>query len=262
MADDQNTAAQAVQGTPPAEGSESSQVESQVQAQDEGIEAQPGATSESQTEGEGQTSSQETGNQSGQEAKPTRFERRIDKLISKVREVGQSQTQEPPANNKQELVTEAEMEEGLVDPKLLEERTKGLVQSEVQKALQMERTRVQYESAVKEHQADLDGVKDIDPELEAEAVAEYEAINYQINPFTGQREFVPAVKFSDIVNKINSRAEKIAQKMAEKIAEGHKEHLKDVDSSQAVPSSGNVSGTKSASPDTTDFSEFEKTYSK
>lgn len=263
MADDQNTAAQAVQSTPPAEGSEASQTESQVQTQGEEVVEQPGATSESQTEGEGQTSSEETGDQSGQEAKPTRVERRIEKLLSKVKEVGTSQTQQPPVDNRQQpMVTQDEIEQGSIDPRILEQRIQSTVQSEVQKAIQIDRVTQQYKSSVQDHQADLEGVKDIDPDLEAEAVQEYEAVNYQVNPFTGQREFVPAVKFSEIVAKINSRAKKIAQKMAEEIAEQNGQFIEKVKSSQAVPSSGAVSATKSVKEDTTDFSEFEKRYSK
>lgn len=260
MADDQITEAESVQSTPPAEGSETSQTESQVQTQGEEVVEQPVATSENQEKEEVKTPSEETEDQSGQEAKPTRFERRIHSLLSKVKEAGQTQTQEPTVN-KQELVTEQEMEAGQVDPRLLEQRIQSTVQAEVQKAIQMDRAQQQYSSTVKDHQADLEGVKDIDADLEAEAVQEYEAVNYQINPFTGQREFVPAVKFSEIVNKIQSRAEKIAQKMAEKIAAGNEQYLKQVSSSQAVPSSGAVSGTSSIKSDTTNFSEFEKQYS-
>jgi hypothetical protein len=125
----------------------------------------------------------------------------------------------------------------------------------------VDRINQQYESAVREHQTDLEGIKNIDSELEAEAVSDYEALNYQINPLTGNKEFVPAVKFSEIVAKIQSRAEKIAQKMAEKIAEGNEQFIKKVSSSQAVPSSGAVTGSKSVKPETTDFKEFEKAYS-
>ncbi|MBI5954452.1 MAG: hypothetical protein HY865_22575 [Chloroflexi bacterium] len=260
MADDQNTAAQAVQSTPPAEGSETSQTESQVQTQSEEVVEQPGATSENQIQEEVKTPSEETEDQSGQEAKPTRVERRINSLLSKVKEVGANQTQQPPVHE-QPLVTQEEREQGVVDPNLLEQRIQSQIDARVQKALQVETVKREYVSSVKEHQLDLEGVKDIDPDLEAEAATEYEAINYQINPFTGQKEFVPAVKFSEIVSKIQSRAEKIAQKMAEKIAVQNGQFIKDVESSQAVPSSGAVSGSRSVKSDTTNFSEFEKQYS-
>lgn len=266
MADKQDTAAQAVQDAPPAEGSEQAKVESQLEVQDQGTEAQPEASSESQIEGEGETSSQDAGDQSGQKAKPTRLERRIDSLLSKVKEVGQNQSPNLPSNREpQPFITEEEREAGAVDPNELEKRihssVQNSVQSEVQKAIQMDRMQQQYESAVKDHQTDLEGVKDIDPDLEAEAVLEYEALNYRINPFTGKQEFIPAVRFSEIVNKIQSRAEKIAAKRAEAIAEGNEQYLKDVSSSQAVPSSGAVGGSKSVKDDTTDFSEFERAHS-
>ena len=262
MADEIDTAAQAVQGTPPAEGSESSEVEGKLETQDLGNEEQPGASSENQTKEEDNTPSGETGDQSGQEAKPTRVERRINSLLSKVKEVGQNQTQPLPQNNGQQpIITEEEKEAGVVDPNVLEKRIHESVQNEVQRAIQMDRVQQQYESAVKDHQADLEGIKDIDPDLEAEAVSEYEALNYRINPFTGKQEFIPAVKFSEIVNKIQSRAEKLATKRAEAIAEGNENYLKQVSSSQAVPSSGAVNGSKSVKPETTDFTEFEKHFS-
>lgn len=267
MADDQETAAQAVQGTPPAEGSESDLSESSVQTQDLGEETQTGATSENQNqegtsseENTSQEESQDDGNQSGQEAKPTRFERRINSLINKVKEAGQVQEQ-PFVQGDQSLFTQEELEEGYVDPSTLAQRIQGTVQSEVQKAIQIDRANQQYVSAIREHEADLESVKDIDPELEAEAVKEYNMINTQINPFTGQPMFVPAVKFSEVVAKIESRAKKYAEKMAHEIASGNERYIKEVSSSQAVPSSGAVSGTRSVNPDTTNFSDFEKAYS-
>ncbi len=267
MADDLETAAQAVQGTPPAEGSEQTQVESQLETQDKGTEPQPEATSENQPEEGNQTPSGEAEDQSGQKAKPSRIERRIDSLLSKVKEVGQNQSQTPSFQREEKtLFTEEEKQTGLeIDPAELERRMNQAVDARVQakvgEALQIERTREQYESAVKDHQVDLEGVKEIDPDLEAEAVAEYEVLNYRINPFTGKQEFIPAVKFSEIVNKIQSRAEKLANKRAEAIAEGNEQYLKKVSSSQAVPSSGSITGSKSVKPETTDFTEFEKAFS-
>lgn len=262
MADDKDTAAQAVQDTPPAEGSESSQVESQLETQDKGNEEQPEATSENQTEGEGQTSPGEAGDQSGQETKPTRVERRIHTLLSKVKEVGQNQSQPPnPQNGQQPYFTQEEIDAGAVDPNVLSQRITNTVQSEVHKAIQLNRASQQYESAVKDHQTDLEGIKDIDPDLEAEAISDYNALNYRLNPFTGKEEFIPAVKFSEIVAKIQSRAEKLATKKAEEMADGNEQYLKKVSSSEAVPSSGAVTGSKSVKPETTDFKEFEKAYS-
>jgi hypothetical protein len=250
------------QSTPSAEGSEEVQVDDQVQVDNEEQTTQPEASSENQENGE--KSSDGTGEQSGQDAKPSRVERRIHDLLSKVKEVGNTPASEKPANSEESLFTEQEkqdLEQGIIDPETLIKRVQSTVQSEVQKAIQIDRITQQYQSAVTEHAQDLESVKDIDPDLEAEAVAEYEALNYQTNPFTGEREFVPAVKLSEIVAKIENRAQKIATKMAEKIAEGNLKHLQDVSSSQAVPSNGAVGSTQSVSPDTTDFSAFEKAYS-
>ena len=249
------------QSTPSAEGSEEVQVDDQVQVENEEQPAQPEASSESQENEE--QSSDGTGEQSGQEAKPTRVERRIHDLLSKVKEVSNN-TSEKPVSNEESLFTEQEkqdLEQGIIDPDTLIKRVQNTVQSEVQKAIQIDRITQQYQSAINEHTQDLESVKDIDPDLEAEAVAEYEAINYQINPLTGQREFVPAVKLSEIVAKIENRATKIATKMAEKIAEGNLKHLQEVSSSQAVPTNGSVGGSQSVTPETTNFSDFEKAYS-
>lgn len=285
MADDQETAAQAVQSTPSAEGSESNLSEGSVQTQDLGEDTQTGAMSENQeqegtseVENTSQEESQEPGDQSGQKAKPTRFERRIDSLINKVKEnankAGQAQEQSFLQNGQpllsqdgEPLFTQEELEEG-IDPTVLNQRIQNTVQSAVQSALEAERTgqqvkqvNEQYVSAVREHEADLESVKNLDPELEAEAAREYNLINTQINPYTGEPMFVPAVKFSEIVAKIESRAKKYAEKMAQEIASGNEKFIQDVSSSQAVPSSGTGGGSRTINPDTTDFKEFEKAYS-
>ena len=265
MADDQNTAAQAAQGTPPAEGSETSQVESQVQTQDEKLESQPEATSENQNGEEGNTSSGESDDQSGQEGnKPSRVERRIQSLISKVKEAGSTQTSESLDNKEgnDSFFTEEELGNGEIDPKVLQERIQRSIQAEVQRGIQMDRINQQYESTVREHQADLESVTNIDPELEAEAIAEYEVLNYQINPMTGEKMYVPAVKLSEIVNKIQARVEKLAEKKAQQIAEGNANFIKSVSSSQAVPTSGRTTGASPVKADTSDFSQFEKHYSR
>lgn len=252
MADINDTAAQAEQSTPSVEGNESGEVIKQD-------ESQSGAESENQSEGQ---PSGEAGDQSEQGEKPSRVERRIQSLLSKVKENGEHQSQsQPQYQSPQPLISEEERQIGEVDPEQLERRIQGTIQSEVQKAIQLDRAERQYESAVKDHQADLSGIKDLDPDLEAEAVAEYEALNYRINPFTGQQQFIPAVKFSEIVAKIQARADKIAAKRAEAIAEGNEQFLKNVSSSQAVPTSGGIQSSKSVKPETTDFSEFEKAYS-
>lgn len=261
MADEnQNAAAQADQSTPSGQEQGSESQESQSQAQ-EGESTESKATSDNQgTEGEQSSSDGETGDQSGHEAKPTRVERRVDQLLSRLKDKGQSQ-QHPGQGRQQPVLTKEEIESGRIDPNVLVQRIQSTVQSEVAKGIQLDRINQQYESSVKDHQVDLESVKDLDPDLEAEAVAEYEAINYQINPLTGQRVFIPAVKFSEVVAKITSRAEKLATKKAEKMIEENGQYISKVSSSQAVPSSGNVSGSKSVKDDTDDFAAFEKAHS-
>lgn len=257
MADINDTAAQAGQGTPPVEDSVITEGQDQ-ESQGQEEETPSGAADENQPEGQ---PSGEAGDQPEQDGKPSRVERRIQSLLAKVKENGERQTQPPKYGERQPLISEEERQAGTVDPEVLEQRIQAAVQNEVQKAIQMDRVSQQYESAVKEHQSDLETVKDIDPDLEAEAAAEYEALNYRINPFTGKMQFIPAVKFSEIVAKIEARAERLAAKKAEAIAAGNERFIKDVSSSQAVPTSGSVQSSGSVKPETTNFSEFEKAYS-
>lgn len=252
---DELTAAQATQEAPPVK-------ENEPEVDKTTPDSQPGATSETRPE-EGKPSG-EAGDQPEPEQveKPSRVERRIKQLTSMVKERSQQIASAPPVKNQdQPLISDEEREAGGVDPNILEQRIQGRVQSEVQRQLTMERNRQQYETAVREHQADLEGMKDLDPDLEVEAVAEYESLNYRINPFTGKQELVPTVKLSEIVARIEARAEKIAAKKAEAMAAGNERFIKQVSSTQAVPASSSVSGAKTVKPETTDFSEFEKAYS-
>lgn len=259
MADIDNTVAQSEQSTPSVENNGSTEVE-ELENQDQG-EIEPGAENDNQSED--QKPSGEAGDQPEQGEKPTRVERRIQSLLSKVKENGERQNQLPSQFQKpQSLISDEERQTGEVDPEQLEKRIQSTIQNEVQRAIQMDRMGRQFESAVKDHQADLEGIKDIDPDLEAEAVAQYEALNYRINPFTGEVQFVPAVKFSEIVSKIQGMAEKLATKRAEAIVQGNEQFLKNVSSSQAVPTSGNIQGSKNVRAETTDFGEFEKAFSK
>lgn len=243
------------QDTPPAEESDTTQSESPDQTQGEEKDQQSDATGENQTDEE--SSEKESGDQSErQEAKPTRFDKRLKDLIGKVREAGGAHQQ--TTTNEQPLqYTPDEIKKGEVDPEAFINR----VRSEVRTEMQLENARKEYNNTLQAHQADLESVKDLDPDLEAEAVKEYEMVNKQINPYTGEEVFYPTVKFSEVVTKLQTRSEKLARKMAEKIAEGEKEYLKNVSSNQAVPSGGQVSGSKTIKPETTNFSEFEKAYS-
>lgn len=259
MADDQLEAAQASQDTPPVQESEESQVEETGQSQETSDETQSSTSENQESEAEKQTDGK-TDDQSGQEAKPTRFEKRIQQLSQKLKEIGnQSQTQLPKGT--QPYFTKEELEQGEVDPNDLIQRIEKAVEAKVEKKFEIAKMQDQFVSSVKDFQTDLDSVKNLDPDLEAEAAAEFDALNYQINPFTGEREFVPAVKFSEIVNKIETRATKIAEKMAQNIAEGNERHLNQVSSSQAVPSGGTVSGASKIEAETTNFADFEKAYS-
>lgn len=251
MADENQEVQQTSQDAPPAQGSESTPSPDQALLEQglEGKEEQPEHSSESQ---EGNPEDQ-AGQQNG---KPTRIERRMDNLLSKLKESNKAQS--TPTNKPSGLFGQEEIERGEIDPVTFEKRVQEQVQFEVQKTLRTERINTQYKSAVSEHQADIESVKDLDPTLEKMAVREYETLNYQINPLTGERMFIPAVKFSEIVARRRAEVEQAAEEMAS----GNRNYTHSVSQTSAVPTNGAITSSKKISGDTTDFAEFEKNFGK
>lgn len=219
--------------------------------------------------------------QEEQEPKQPRAERRIQKLIAKMKSDGepeegsdpqnqgqvQNQHQTPDINAQpqvsQGLLTQEEIDNGVLDPegfqRRLEAHVQDLVQKGVQQSLQSERKQSelkeiehQFKQAVQQHNKDLESVSgQIDAELEDLAVAQYEAVNYQINPLTGKREFVPAVLMSEIVEKLKP--------LSQRLGESNRSFANRVSQTSAIPSSSAKQPRKSR-PDTSDFSEFEKNF--
>jgi len=140
--------------------------------------------------------------------KQTRAERRIQSLVSKLKE--RPQVQENFLQTPDEpLIRPEELESGL-DPVELERRVANRVQNEGYKTRQQIKAEIAYETAVGDHQSDIESVaKSIDPKLEKIAVRQYEAINYQINPMTGQPVFIPTVKLSEVVQMLKDDMENI-----------------------------------------------------
>lgn len=255
MAEETQEVVQTSQETPPAQGSESDPTTEFTQ--ESGGEEQPEQSSENQDKEKPETQAVQ------QEQKPTRVERRISSLIGKLKE----STQRPLPNRgtggqNQPFISQQEVEEGALDPVAFEQRVKQQIDSEVDarvnQAVQMIEVNTQYKNAVEEHEADLQRVagEGLDPEIEAEAAAEYNRLNHQTNPLTGEMMFVPAVKFSEIVSKLISRAEKIAARMTSQ----NKEYRRNVSQTSAITPSGNLSNSKKVGGDTTDFTEFEQAF--
>jgi len=262
MAEENIEVLQTSQDTPPAEGSESTP---QEQSSQEGSEQQPSGQGSEQGDGEQSEHSEGTqgenseGQPEQQGAKPTRVERRIGQLLDKLKGSHGASSEQPgvPGQSRSKFFTDEELAEGAIDPSVLEKRIGQTVQQEVQQALEMDRINQQYTSAVKEHEADLESVKDLDPKIEELAVKQYEVINYQINPLTGEKMFIPAVKMSEIVKKLTD----VINSAAENVAQGNRVYAENVSQNQAVPTNGSTISSKPVKENTTDFGAFEKAYS-
>lgn len=229
---------------------------------------------------ESQTQPQEQQTQEGK--KPSRVERRIQSLVDKIKQnntpenpvpTGENvpqipRIQSPSQNEDEPLITPQELEEGSVDPVELQKRIDQRISREVQKGIQeaqqtQERDRQlkevnsQFESALKEHESDLAEVsQNIDPALEQFAIREYELLNHAINPITGQKQFIPAVKMSEIVQKLNTVGSKVAESMSQR----NQQYARRVSQTSAIPSGGSLTNSKKVTGDTNNFAEFEKAY--
>lgn len=254
------------QATPPAQGSNPPVDDEVIETSEVESEEQPAQTSENQ-DGNPEDQAEK------QEVKPTRSERRIGQLLNKLKESGKTEVQpsnQRPGEDPGSLFTPEELEEGVVDPESLDKRISDRINSGIQQALQKEKenqemakVRQEFNNAAKEHESDLEGVKDLDPSIEKLAVQQYNALNFQYNPITGKQMFVPAVKFSEIVNKINETVQKVAggnQPGEVDSSEDNKQYSQSVSQTQAIPTNGSISSPKKVREDTTDFSEFEKTF--
>lgn len=255
MAEQTQEVLQTSQDTPPAQESKSNPIDDFSQ--------ESGGEEQSEHSSEDQAGKPE--NQPGQqeEQKPSRVERRISSLLGKLKESGQSAPEvKKAAPEKPPYISQQEIEAGEIDPVAFEQRLQQRIDSEVdsrvERALQMAEIKNQYTSAVKDHEADLESIsqQELDPDIENEAAAEYERLNHQINPLTGEPMFVPAVKFSEIVAKLTARAEKIAEKMAVQ----NKVYRQTVSQTSAITPSSSLSSSKKIGGDTADFTEFEQAF--
>lgn len=205
-------------------------------------------------------------NQKSQE-KLSRLDKRIEQVKGKYESAESQEDKErlfnlltKLQNTKRKLFSKEEIESGEIDPDRFEKNLEMKVEEKVAQAIIMDRIARDFENSVQEHNRDLEEIRkeQLDPAVEKLAVAQYEAVNFQYDPKTGRKVFVPAVKMSEIVSNIKTKLKEAAQRM---VAEGQ-EFRKELSNTQAItPSSGSYSGSKPPA-DTTDFAAFEKAYSK
>lgn len=260
MAEETQEQLQGSQVTPPAEGStpstqeakETSQDQAQVPENQEKTDEQP-QHSEDQQDGKSE-------DQAGQ-AKQTRGEKRIQSLLTKLKETNSQEVVQQANQQIDGIFTADELASGEVDFASFNDRLQKFIDQKVNAAksevVSTVQSRSLYSSKVNEFVADTEQVKFEDPALEELAVEQFNAINYQVNPLTQERDFIPAVKLSEIKAKLE-KGIKIA---AEKLVQQNKAFAKSVSDNQTVPI-GNVGSSRSVADDTTDFRAFEKAHSK
>jgi len=260
MAEQNEEVLQTSQVTPPAE-------ESNSRVDDGIIEESNQEQNEEQTK---HSNENPEGNQEDHEEqkKPTRAEKRVGQLLNKLRQANvDSVLEKAPSKeiSKTPLITPEERAEGALDPEGFEERVQKRIQAEVsEKIAQIEKSNKitqlnnEYKSAVLEHQADLESMAEkVPPHLEKLAIKQYELVNSAINPLTGKKEFIPAVKMSEIVRQL----EKDLDGITEFDSTSNKRYSEEISQNQAVPISTSLRSSKKADPNTEDFSEFEKGFS-
>lgn len=218
--------------------------EAQPQAQEEAQSSSVGAEKVEETPQEQTAPFQGADVKSSETQKGTRLERRIEKLQEKL---GTAKTQEDKERIQnlidrltQRLKLQQEIPDelliskpliredeygGEIDPLELERRIAEREQQVVLKAVQAVENKRRYEASLQEHISDWEKVlqdeevkndKDLRDFLEAQ----YRAVNFSINPFTGQEDFLPVAKPSEIyaqVKKIldKKRAEEGAKTLSE-----------------------------------------------
>ncbi len=136
----------------------------------------------------------------------------LDKLKGKLNAFGKIGFQRQP------LVLPEDAEEGL-DPNLVNQRFNQnleAVKEEVKKEIQAQQ---QFESTVREHMDDVQKTIGQNPELNPESdqydkdlhqfvEAQYLLANSVYNPFSGQTDLLPSIKYSEIYNRVKKILEK------------------------------------------------------
>lgn len=145
------------------------------------------------------------------EQKQTRRDRRINKLIEKLK--GKDSTSQPAPDINQVLglqpnapiITDADVDEyGGIPKDVLNRRLEEKLLQERQLIKQELAAETSYKETVRDHLSDAEKTLELlkDDEVLDEIVAEqYDLINYSIDPYTGQKVFTPRVRMSDIYAK-------------------------------------------------------------
>jgi len=137
------------------------------------------------------------------EKKENRAERRIRQLSSRLKD--EREAKKDFTSFSGSVVNPEDMENGL-DPKELDRR----IQQREQNLARSIKSELAYEKAQEDHLSDLGLVEEKlgeNPSLEKIAVRQYEAVNYMIDPVSGNRVFVPVVKMSEIVSSLEKDLE-------------------------------------------------------
>ncbi len=188
-----------------------------------------------------------------QDTKPSRVDRRIHQLLEENRQLKERMSVLPtPTPIQPPAFTPQDYEEG-IDPNAFLEQVRAETTNQVRQELAIKAAQDSYTSGINEHIKDAESIGEIDSDLEKEALAEYDMVNNVIDPRTGEKQFVPAVKLSEIVHKLEARATRLASK----IAEGNTLYAKKVSQSSSVPTSS-VPSSKSVNLD--NFEDVEKAY--
>jgi len=202
----------------------------------------PSATSSSETQRGGEDT----------EKKP-RIERRVDSLIEKLKQSNQQPTDPSQLFGDEPIFTQEEIESGQFDPNALSQRLKQREDKVSQVAAQQAVQYIQYQSSVNEHLADIDNVqKELGNDLVLDKLVakQYDALNHQVNPITGQRVFVPTVKMSEIYKDLKDALDKKSTAKAAEVQNKVAQQAAD----QAVP----VSVSQAPSTDLEGQAAFEK----
>lgn len=170
-----------------------------------------------------ETEAPEVGEEPKPEHKPTRAEKRISQLTSKLKGAEErvkqyEATRDFLYEDNEPLVRPEELEDG-IDPKLLEQRLGSKVQTEVRKVLQQEAQKAQFRERINEHANDLEAVltkypvfdKDSDQYdelLENAFLERYDEVNYdQRGNFLGRKK---GTEIADSMVRLYQRGGQIA----------------------------------------------------
>ncbi len=148
------------------------------------------------------------------QAKSPEDRERIEALLEKLRDRLASYGTSEYGVKREPLVTEEDAEQGLSAGEINRRFVQNLeaVKEEAKnEAVKEVEARLEFERILKEHKEDFDRVKTEHPELDPDSdrfdkdlyrfvEKQYRLVNSVLNPFTGQPEFLPSVKYSEIYN--------------------------------------------------------------